>query len=144
MRCLYRTNARTAILNEGTRHVLTDTATGNVLERRAIENLEYAIFPANRLRQKQPLERLIRVNERHSKRVGYVLLGEWKLDARILDQACLLGTQKEMQKQKCGPLKRGASTETNEMLVNELFFARGEPSDVERQRWQAAVKIPEF
>lgn len=93
MRWLYRTKARTATLNEGARDVLTDTAAANLHERCAIENLKYAIFPANRLRQKQPLECLVRVHERHSKRVGYVLLGEWKLDARILDQTCLLGTR---------------------------------------------------
>jgi len=73
-----------------------------------------------------------------------VLLREWKLDACILDHACLFGTQEEMEKQKRGSLKRGASAETDEMLVDELFFARGEPSDVERQRWQATVRIPEF
>jgi hypothetical protein len=96
MRCLYRTKARTATLNEGTRHVMIDGAAGDLHESRTIEHLEYPIFPTDHLRQKEPLECLVRVHERHSKCVGYVLLGEWKLDGRILDQACLLGTQEKM------------------------------------------------
>ena len=84
------------------------------------------------------------MHERHSKRVGYVLLGEWKLDARVLDQARFLSAREEVQEQERGPLKRGASAETDEMLVDELLFARREPGDIERQRRQATVKIPEF
>jgi hypothetical protein len=49
-----------------------------------------------------------------------------------------------MQEQERGPFERGASAKTDEMLVDELLFSRGEPSDIERQRWQATVKIPEF
>ena len=84
--------------------MLIDAGAGNALKRRAIKNLEYTIFPAHRLRQEQPLKCLVRVHERHSQRVGYVLLSEWKLDSCILDQACLLGTHEEMQKQKRGSL----------------------------------------
>src|SRR4029077_10342903 len=89
MRCLYRTKARTATLNEGTRHVMIDGAAGDLHESRTIEHLEYPIFPADHLRQKEPLECLVRVHEGHSKCVGSVLLGEWKLGGCFLYQVLL-------------------------------------------------------
>ena len=76
---------------------MIDGAAGDLHESRTIEHLEYPIFPADHLRQKEPLECLVRVHERHSKCVGYVLLGEWKLDARILDQTRFLSAREEMQ-----------------------------------------------
>ena len=49
-----------------------------------------------------------------------------------------------MQEQKRGTFERGTPPETDQMFVDELFFARRKPSDIERQRRQAAIEVPKL
>jgi len=69
---------------------LGDVAPGDTGQRCMVDHFKDAVFPTNRLAHEQTLEGLVGVHERHSQRVGKVLLSEWKLDATILDQARLL------------------------------------------------------
>jgi hypothetical protein len=73
--------------NEGPGTVFGDFTARNARERCPIDDFKQAVFPANGLGDEQPLERLVGVNKRHSERVGKMLLGEWELDASVLDQA---------------------------------------------------------
>ena len=79
MRPLYRTRSAAATSNEGPLVVLIDAAASYCSERRAIEQLEDMIFPADSLAHVQTLERLVGMDERHSERVGDMLLRERKL-----------------------------------------------------------------
>lgn len=76
---------------------LGEVAPGDPGQRCTVDHFEDAVFPANRLAYEQTLEGLVGVHERHSQRVGKVLLGEWKLDATILDQARLFCPREQMQ-----------------------------------------------
>src|SRR5262249_34803150 len=49
-----------------------------------------------------------------------------------------------MQQQIGRALKRRTTSQTYEMLVDQLLLARREPRDVERQRRQTAVEVPQF
>src|SRR5690242_1183553 len=97
MRCLYRTRRHIATSNKRTRYALIDSAAGNVLKGRAVNDFKYAIFPTDRFCQKQTFKCLVGMHQRHSQRIGDVLLGERKLDGRTFDQACLLCARKKMQ-----------------------------------------------
>src|ERR1700740_2923635 len=49
-----------------------------------------------------------------------------------------------MQQEIGGALKRSTASQADEVLVNQLLLASCQPCDVERQRWQPAVEVPQF
>jgi hypothetical protein len=113
--------------------MLRDFAAGDVRERGTIGYFKQTVFPANGLGDKQPPERLVGMNQRHAKRIGKVLLGEWKLDASVLDQSGFLGPRKKMQEEIGRALKRRPAAEAQKMLVDKLLLASREPGDIEGQ-----------
>src|SRR4029077_17931490 len=144
MRWLYRTASCAATSNEGPRTSLANVAAGHGGQRRTIDHFKDAVFPANRLAHEEALERLVGVHQRHSQGVGEMLLGEGKLNGAVIDQPGLLRTHEKMQQQIGGTLECGTTAETDQMFVDELLLARREPRDVESQRRQATVKVPQL
>src|SRR5690242_3850916 len=134
MGCLYRTGSAAATSNEWPAVMLIDIGAGDGRQCLAIGYLEYTIFPPHRLGQEKASERLVRVHERHSERVGEMLLREWKLDRAVLDQTCFFGAHVEMQQQVRRTLERRAPSKAHKVLVDKLLLARGEPGDVKGQR----------
>jgi hypothetical protein len=55
-----------------------------------------------------------------------MLLHEGKLDDSVIDQTGLLGADEQMQQQIRRPLERGAASEADQMLIDELLLARGD------------------
>jgi hypothetical protein len=45
-------------------------AAGDIHQSRAINYFKYTVFPANCLAEKQSLERLVCMNQRHAQRIG--------------------------------------------------------------------------
>jgi hypothetical protein len=58
-----------------------------------------------------------------------MLLREGKLDDPVFHQNGLLGADEQMQQQIRRPLERGAASEADQMFIDELLLARGEPGD---------------
>jgi len=112
-KCLYRTIPGAAISNKGPGTLLSDVTTSDGGKRWTVNHFKDAVLPTNRVADEQPLERLVGVHQRHTERIGEMLLCEWKLDASIFDQAGLFRPHKQMQEQIGSTLKRGATPKSS-------------------------------
>src|SRR6185312_9072574 len=138
---LYRKPARPANSNKRARRPRSGLFAGNANERGAVDHFKHAVLPAHGLGGEKAPQRLVGMDQRHAERIGEMLLREGKLNGAVLDQPRLLGTDEQMQQQICDALQRGAAAEADQIFVDQLLFARGEPGDVEGKRRKAAVKV---
>src|SRR5258708_13883394 len=73
-----------------------------------------------------------------------MLLREGKLDLVAGGEANVLGAEIEMEKNEGNAVEGVPTSDAEEMLVNQLLLARGEPCDVEGERGIVRVEIPKL
>src|SRR5665213_924924 len=144
MRWLYRNARCTATSNKRTRPLLVRIFAGDLGQRGAVDHLEHTVFPADGVRRKKPLERLVGMHQRHAERISEMLLRKRELDRAVFGQARFLGTHEQMQQEIGGAFQRGAPAEAAEIFVDQLLLASRQPGDVEGKRRKAIVQIPQL